>query len=75
MVKIVTVEELKAKGLTFDYATPQGWHTDVIETTGENPSGSVVWAYTKGGSICGEPIAIDERGRKILETVSSQAVA
>ena len=75
MVKMMTEEELRAQGVAFDQATPQAWYRRAMDLTGENPWGSVVWAYPDDGGLLGEPIATDERGRKILEQISTYALA
>lgn len=57
----------------FDWGVPQEWFQSVVDDTGENPSGHIVWSYDTlsghpDGPRCtfGYPVAITEKGRILL---------
>jgi len=57
-------DRLNKKGV-FDYAMPQSWFNDVIEATGANPAGHIVWFYPEDSGM-GRPEPITEMGDNIL---------
>lgn len=69
------IEKLaKDAGLeSFDYAVPFDWLKKGVQLTGLN-MGAVVWSYdTK--HIFGEPVALDEEGKRFLAAYTAKLEA
>ena len=60
---------LEDKGIlgTYDWAMPQPWFMEVIEFTGVNPSGHIVWSYDKESPAFGRPFPITLMGWQLLQ--------
>ena len=71
----MTFQEIAEKSLgkdaVYDWAMPQEWFNSVLDTTGINPSGHIVWLYEGNGikTVFGLPFGITLLGWIILTIV------
>ena len=52
---------------SYDFGMPMDWVYRVIDKTGHNPSGHIVWSYDKG--YMGAPFAITLFGWQLLRII------
>ena len=70
-------QRMDEAGICYDWAMPQEWFNDVLETTNLNPAGHVVWLYDKRAGIFGRPYAIDMLGwiiRRVYDIDCSMSI-
>lgn len=67
MIGDQTIARLGLSDASFDWGLPQEWWANVIEKTGQNPSGHIVWLYDDEAPVFGRPFSLTLRGWQLLQ--------
>ncbi len=67
MLTFGEIAEKRLKGKTFDFAIPNDVFNEILDTTGINPSGNIVWLYDEQAKIFGRPFGLTLLGYQLLK--------